>query len=106
WCASPDVHLDRFVSRMRETKGKRDHAAHGRGRAPCRRTATASRPCGLRTVCRRHRRTRWHWKVQSLPSLIKSFPTAFNGINDLIWTVDQEVGGSSPPSCTTIKSNT
>ena len=28
------------------------------------------------------------------------FPTAFNEINKLTRTVDQEVGGSSPPSCT------
>jgi len=32
--------------------------------------------------------------------LANGFPTAPNEINDLIRTVDQEVGGSSPPSCT------
>ena len=32
--------------------------------------------------------------------LANAFPTAFNEINDLTRTVDQEVGGSSPPSCT------
>jgi hypothetical protein len=30
------------------------------------------------------------------------FPTTFNEINNLAPTVDQEAGGSSPPSCTKI----
>jgi hypothetical protein len=32
------------------------------------------------------------------------FLTAINEINHLVQTVDQEVGGSSPPSCTNAKS--
>ena len=34
------------------------------------------------------------------PMLGRQFLTAINEINHLVQTVDQEVGGSSPPSCT------
>jgi hypothetical protein len=41
-------------------------------------------------------------KTLRLLNFVKAFCTDSRKINDLALTVDQEVGGSNPPSCTTL----